>query len=306
MTDHERNTRAEGPSREGGMQAGPEPAPLQRPRGRASQGWWVGRWMRALGNIFDATRLAAGRALAQEGKVLGLEPQLGLVTARVRADAPDVAPYRVHLSFATYDDAQWQRIIHLLGQRAIYAAQLMNDEMPEEIEGVFRAAGVSLFPANLAELGAECTCSDWASTCKHRAAVCYALGDWLDRDPFLLFALRGRTREEVIAALRAQRASQAAGGEPYADAAQSATMDPKALPADPERFWELGADLDVVLHPAEDEESEPDLLAVLGELPVLQDDETRQQLEAVYREVAQRAQDVVNGRDEESKQRQDD
>jgi hypothetical protein len=45
---------------------------------------------------------------------------------------------------------------------------------------------------------------------------------------------------------------------------------------------------------------------VLGELPVLQDDETRQQLEAVYREVAQRAQDVVNGRDEESKQRQDD
>jgi uncharacterized Zn finger protein len=253
--------------------------------------------MRALGQLFDATRLAAGRALAHEDRVLCLEAQIGLVVARVRGETPEAPPYRVHLSFATYSDAQWERIIHLLGERAIYAAQLMNNEMPEEIEGVFRAAGVSLFPSNLQELGAECSCSDWANTCKHRAAVCYLLGEGLDRDPFLLFTLRGRTREQVIAALRAQRANQAAGAESHARSPQSATTSPQALPADPERFWRLGADLDRLQALSQAGEDEVELLQALGDLPLLQDDETRRQLSAIYQEVAQRARRASHGGD---------
>ncbi len=262
---------------------------------RASYGWWVGRWMRALSSIFDASRLAAGRSLAQEGRVSGLEPRLGLVSARVFPEGPETAPCRVRLSFATYTDAQWEHIIHLLGQRAIYAAQLMNNEMPEEIEGVFRAAGVSLFPGSLAELGAECTCSDWASTCEHRAAVCYALGEWLDRDPFLLFALRGRTREEVIGALRAQRASQAAGGEPSGHAAESIATSPAALPADPARFWQLSVDLAASPEGSETNAEDLELLETLVELPLLQDDQTRRELEAIYQQVAQRARALARG-----------
>ena len=84
--------------------------------------------------------------------------------------------------------------------------------MPQTIEEVFAAAGVSLFPTQSGELHTDCSCPDWANPCKHVAAVHYILGEQFDEDPFLLFVLRGRTQEQVMAALRAQRRVEAGAG----------------------------------------------------------------------------------------------
>lgn len=76
-----------------------------------------------------------------------------------------------------------------------------------------RRSGQRLFPA-----------PDWANPCKHVAAVYYLLGERFDADPFLLFTLRGRTKEQVAAELRKRRAVGAPVGEeltPYAPAAAS-------------------------------------------------------------------------------------
>lgn len=72
------------------------------------------------------------------------------------------------------------------------------------------AAGLSLLPRP-GEVGPRCTCPDEADPCKHSAAVCYLIADALDADPFLVFLLRGRTRDEILAGLRARRR-----GEPVA------------------------------------------------------------------------------------------
>ncbi|GHH02724.1 hypothetical protein GCM10012319_71250 [Comamonas sp. KCTC 72670] len=93
--------------------------------------------------------------------------------------------------------------------RAQYAAELLAGTMPQDIDAVFRAAGVSLFPRSREELVTNCTCPDWGDPCKHVAATHYVLGEALDRDPFLLFELRGWTKARVLDALRAAR-----GGEP--------------------------------------------------------------------------------------------
>jgi uncharacterized Zn finger protein len=82
--------------------------------------------------------------------------------------------------------------------------------MPYEVEEAFGVAGLSLFPTRH-EIEMRCSCPDWAVPCKHVAAVYYLLGEEFDRDPFLLFELRGREREQVMDALRARRA---AGTEP--------------------------------------------------------------------------------------------
>lgn len=299
MSDKEINPDNETPSWEGADKE--QQTALNQPRSRrASRGWWVSRWMRTLGQIFDATRLTAGRALAQERRVLDMQVQLGLVTAQVQADSQESKPYRVQITFAAYSDAQWDRVMQLLGERAIYAAQLMNDELPEEIEGVFRAAGVSLFPSTLQELGATCTCSDWANTCPHRAAVCYRLGEWFDRDPFMLFALRGRTRSEIIAALRAHRASQAVGTNAQADerAIQGSASDPRLLPADPEQFWQLAEELYNMEIQVAPPATKGALLEILDRLPSLQDVGTRRKLDAVYRQVSRRALATAGADDE--------
>jgi uncharacterized Zn finger protein len=62
-----------------------------------------------------------------------------------------------------------------------------------------------------ADLLTACSCPDWANPCKHVAATHYVLGEAFDRDPFLLFELRGRSKAQVLEALRAARAGEASG-----------------------------------------------------------------------------------------------
>jgi uncharacterized Zn finger protein len=49
---------------------------------------------------------------------------------------------------------------------------------------------IGLFPSPR-EIHFTCSCPDWASMCKHVAAVLYGIGNRLDSDPLLFFAMRG-------------------------------------------------------------------------------------------------------------------
>jgi len=73
--------------------------------------------------------------------------------------------------------------------------------MPQNIEEAFSDSGVSLFPQKKSDLKTDCSCPDWSNPCKHIAAVYYLLGEEFDRDPFLIFKLRGMSREELLGAL---------------------------------------------------------------------------------------------------------
>jgi hypothetical protein len=55
-----------------------------------------------------------------------------------------------------------------------------------------------LFPSPK-DIGFTCSCPDWASMCKHVAAVLYGIGARLDTDPALLFTLRKVKQEDLVA-----------------------------------------------------------------------------------------------------------
>jgi uncharacterized Zn finger protein len=111
--------------------------------------------------------------------------------------------------------------------------------MPQEIDLAFQAAGTSLFPQQRAQLETDCSCPDYGDPCKHIAATHYVLGEALDRDPFLLFELRGRSKERVLAALRAARSGAASSGDAsgarkQTRGAKPATRDASASESSPE------------------------------------------------------------------------
>ncbi|MHB1317819.1 MAG: SWIM zinc finger family protein [Anaerolineae bacterium] len=271
--------------------ARPSTAPV-----RPEHSWWAGRWFRALAQVLDSNRISEGRACARSGRVAHLEVQPGLVLAEVQSSANATqAPYRVRMATVTFTDAQWDRIIALMGQRAIYAAQLINGEMPEDIEAVFQTAGVSLFPASMHDLGAGCTCSEWPSACRHVVAVFCMLGEWIDSDPFLLFTLRGRTKEQIMSALRAQRAGQLDSEtlQPQSAVEPGAMTDPRALPADLDEFWRLDSRLEEIQIRISPPEIEAELLKVLGELSFVENQDVRAQLQEIYRRVSERALDLA-------------
>ena len=62
-------------------------------------------------------------------------------------------------------------MIDALAGRALFAAQLLAGEMPQEIDQVFAAAGCSLFPRTRDDLQTSCSCPDSANPCKHVAAA---------------------------------------------------------------------------------------------------------------------------------------
>ncbi|WP_426755879.1 SWIM zinc finger family protein [Myxococcus sp. Y35] len=178
---------------------------------KAGATWWGQRWLEALERVLrgDSGRLARGRTYARAGRTHDLVIRGGKVTARVTGSRP--TPYTVSLTLGQHDEGVWRKAIAGMACKAQYAAELLAGTMPQDIDAVFRAAGVSLFPSSREELVTDCTCPDWGDPCKHVAATHYVLGEALDRDPFLLFELRGRTKAQVLDALRATRGGSPAG-----------------------------------------------------------------------------------------------
>src|SRR5215208_307781 len=172
-------------------------------RGEFARNWWAARWIGALERLMDSNRLSRGRRYARGGQVLSVEEQTGAVVAMVQGSRS--RPYRVHIQLEPLSEEQWERVTEALAERALFSAQLLAGEMPQDIEEAFRVAGVSLFPDRRGELRTSCSCPDWAEVCKHVAAVHYILGDRFDEDPFLLFRLRGRTGTRNTTARRGAR-----------------------------------------------------------------------------------------------------
>lgn len=207
-------------------------------RGEFVKHWWAERWIKALERLVDAGRLRRGRSYARSGQVLSIDEKEEGIQAKVQGSRS--TPYKITINLHPLTDAQWEAVIDALAERAIFTAQLLAGEMPQEIEEAFAAAGVSLFPDKSAELETDCSCPDWANPCKHVAAAHYILGEQFDEDPFLLFRLRGRSQEQIIAALRARRSA----GEQtqLAEAGVDYVTDEPAIPLDAtlDNFWTMG------------------------------------------------------------------
>ncbi len=176
-------------------------------RGKFVENWWADRWIKALRPLMDSRRLSRGRSYARRGQVMEIDIEPGHVASRVQGSRH--TPYRVSIRLQPLNDRQWDEVLDALSDQAIFAAQLLNGEMPPDIEEVFAAVRVPLFPASRGDLQTDCSCPDWANPCKHIAAVYYLLGERFDEDPFLLFELRGRTEAQVAAALRERRTQEA-------------------------------------------------------------------------------------------------
>ena len=218
--------------------------------------WWGERWIAALERLGAQwrNRLPRGRTYARKGTVHAIDLRAGEITALVDGSRPD--PYGVGILLPVFDDATWRMVVTALAGQLRHAAALLDGRMPEGVDDTLASCGVSLFPT-AGEFETWCSCPDWANPCKHVAAVLYTLATRFDDDPFLLFALRGRTREEVLAALRAERAGVAeVGEEPRAE--------PVAVALDELRASELfGQDPPVV---ELDPDPDVDPLAVLHRL----------------------------------------
>lgn len=167
---------------------------------QAKQAWWSQRFIEVLESFKMGSRLARGKAYAEEAKVLKLGISCGMVSAVVQGSRK--SQYKVQICLEPLSDHAWKKVMYNMTKKAIYAVEMLQDKMPRDIEQAFSGAGISLFPARLEELRSECDCPDWSNPCKHIAAVYYILAQHFDLDPFLIFVWRGRMKTQILEFLR--------------------------------------------------------------------------------------------------------
>ncbi len=190
---------------------------MSGPRGQAfTETWWGSRWIQAL------RRLGRGwsRSLAAAPGTTDAVRDFKIGPGRIQAVVPgeDDEVYELKIRLRTLSAVVWERVLRRLTRKALYAAKLLSGEMPRDVERVFAQCRASLFPKRRHEVEVECTCDEPDFPCSHVAAAQFVLAEALDRDPFLLFELRGRSKEELLAELREIRSARASTDRAGADA----------------------------------------------------------------------------------------
>ncbi|MDQ7028001.1 MAG: SWIM zinc finger family protein [Anaerolineae bacterium] len=234
------------------------PIRAESKRGDIGREWWGQQWVQAMEHMGLTGRLGRGKRYARNGSVLSLEISHGIVYAEVKGSRR--TPYRTSIYLKTLEDEQWQEALDALSEQAIYAAKLLNGEMPGDIEAVFQSVGLSLFPENKRSIDFVCSCPDWGDPCKHAAAVYYLVAEQLDEDPFILFHLRGRTRDAVLEKLRGT--ASALDEDDIEEEEEIAPLD-----ADLEQFW--SGDASALIRRQPIAMQEPFALRQLGDPPTM-------------------------------------
>ncbi len=220
---------------------------------KVSRTWWGQNFITALEKTGDSGRLSRGRAYPNNGKITRFEIKDGKVDARVRGS---INPYfGVHkeplyittIEFHPISAAKWSAAIALIASKASLISRLLLNEIPDNIEQSFSSLGLNFLPSSEKDFKAECSCPDWGDPCKHIAGVYYKVAAELDRDPFLLFELRGLSRQDLLKELAKSPLGQALSAELQVEARSPVPVTsyhtrPTTVPTEPvatlRDFWQ--------------------------------------------------------------------
>lgn len=164
-------------------------------RTKIAASFWGRAWCRHLESFSDyESRLPRGRSYVRNGSVLHLHIAPETVSALVQGSEL----YELTIRITPLAPETWQKIKTRSQGKIGSLIELLQGKISSEIMTVVTDQKDGLFPSPK-EIHFNCNCPDWASMCKHVAAVMYGVGARLDDAPELLFKLRGVDHNELIA-----------------------------------------------------------------------------------------------------------
>lgn len=166
-------------------------------RGRKiASSFWGKAWCDNLESYRDYEyRLPRGRSYLRNGAVLDLNVEAGRITATVSG----TSLYEVAIAIEPVASAHWSRLKAQCAGQVGSVIELLEGRLSDRVMQIITHREQGLFPEP-AEIEMSCSCPDWATMCKHVAAVMYGIGARLDSQPELLFTLRKVDHGELIAA----------------------------------------------------------------------------------------------------------
>jgi len=191
--------------------------------------FWGKAWCDNLEAYSDfANRLPRGRTYVRNGSVVDLQISEGKITAHVSGSEL----YKIQIGIQPLSKKAWQVIQTECAGKIDSLIDLLQGKLSTGVMQIVTRQNGGLFPTPK-EIALDCSCPDWAELCKHVAATLYGVGARLDRQPELLFVLRGVDSADLISRVSA------------AEAVRATTTTPAgAAIADSELAGVFGIDLD--------------------------------------------------------------
>ncbi|MEX0775711.1 MAG: SWIM zinc finger family protein [Phycisphaeraceae bacterium] len=182
--------------------------------GRAiARSFWGKGWCDHLESFSDfSNRLPRGRTYVRNGSVCHLAIRPGGLEAFVSGS--ELYTVKVHIDKLMPD--AWRAIKLRCAGQVGSMLELLQGRLSDQVMTVVTDRAAGLFPQP-GQIKLDCSCPDWASMCKHVAAVLYGVGSRLDNRPDLLFTLRGVDPQELIATELALPSARHAAVQTLAD-----------------------------------------------------------------------------------------
>ena len=98
--------------------------------------------------------------------------------------------YTVKIGIRSVSAARWSGVVEACSGKIDSLVELLQGKISKSVMEIVTHMERGLFPSPK-EISLSCSCPDWATMCKHVAAVMYGVGARLDEEPALLFQLRG-------------------------------------------------------------------------------------------------------------------
>jgi uncharacterized Zn finger protein len=161
---------------------------------KIAKSFWGVAWCDNLEAYSDfENRMPRGRTYVRNGSVIDLQIERGKIKALVSGSEV----YSVTVEIVTLPAAIWVQVKDDCAQSIDSLLDLLAGRFDTGIMARLTRLEDGLFPKPI-EIKLKCSCPDWATMCKHCAAVLYGVGARLDTAPELLFTLRGVDHTELI------------------------------------------------------------------------------------------------------------
>ncbi|HUB82444.1 MAG TPA: hypothetical protein VMB03_26785 [Bryobacteraceae bacterium] len=257
-----------------------------------SSNWWATAWVEKMQRLAEPSRFADGMAYLRGNHVQRCRLEGRTVIANVQARQEQSSAVRI--TFEAFSREQWEALFANLRDRRAVASSLAMGELPLEVQTAFAKAKLRFMPERYVDLHLECGCADWLKPCKHLVAAWLKFGRDFERDPLLLFELRGIERKELVDLLRGDGTTVAERDDGPEEEFDDIPVRLEKLPADPDLYW-----AETPLPAAETGArrlADEDLFAKLGPAPLPGWSAAGPQLHRVYDAVFELASILLRGR----------
>ena len=178
------------------MKKNPDIQPITIDGNIIAKSWWGKTWNKNLESYADyKNRIERGKAYVRSNCVIDLKISQGTIKAMVLGSGKK--PYDVIITIDTLSSVKLDKVIKLCNNEISSLEQLLDGKFPKELEILFTDKKYGLFPSPN-QIHFDCSCPDYASMCKHVAAVLYGIGNKFDNDPMLFFTLRNIEASTLI------------------------------------------------------------------------------------------------------------